>query len=97
MTILEGDIKLLASRIMDDGDEGGGGPSAHEVPYGQSNGVFLDVTEADRAGGNVSIRQMHMAVMTPTAEQFMGANIILALPPTDPNVSITLAFQPTRL
>lgn len=91
MPILSADIKLLASRIMDDGDEGGGGPSAHAIPYGTSNGVYLDVTEADRAGGNVSVRQLHMAVMTPNAEQFMGASIILALPPTDPNVSITLA------
>ena len=27
MTILEGDIKLLASRVMDDVPEGGGGPN----------------------------------------------------------------------
>ena len=91
MTILEGDIKLLASRVMDDVPEGGGGPTGTVIPYGGSNNIFSDITEADRAGGNVSIRQVHAAVMTNTAEQYMGANFILSRLPTDPNVSITLA------
>ena len=34
MTILEGDIKLLASRVMDDVPEGGGGPTGTVIPYG---------------------------------------------------------------
>lgn len=91
MTILEGDIKLLASRVMDDVPEGGGGPTGNVIPYGGSNHIFSDITEADRAGGNVSIRQVHAAVMTSTAEQYMGANFILSMLPTDPNVSVTLA------
>ena len=91
MTILEGDIKLLASRVMDDVPEGGGGPTGTVIPYGGSNNIFRDITEADRAGGNVSIMQVHAAVMTANAEPYMGANFILSMPPTDPNVSITLA------
>lgn len=91
MTILEGDIKLLASRVMDDVPEGGGGPTGTEIPYGTSNAMFSDITEADRAGGNVSIRQIHAAVMTPNTEPLMGASMILSALPTDPNVSITLA------
>ncbi len=91
MTILEGDIKLLASRVMDDVPEGGGGPTGNVIPYGGSNHIFRDITEADRAGGNVSIMQVHAAVMTNNAEPYMGANFILSMPPTDPNVSVTLA------
>ena len=91
MTILEGDIKLLASRVMDDVPEGGGGPTGTVIPYGGSNHIFRDITEADRAGGNVSIIQVHAAVMTANVEPYMGANFILSMPPTDPNVSITLA------
>lgn len=91
MTILEGDIKLLASRVMDDVPEGGGGPTGTVIPYGGSNHIFRDITEADRAGGNVSIMQVHAAVMTANAEPYMGANFILSMPPTDTNVSITLA------
>ncbi len=48
-TILEGDIKLLASRVMDDVPEGGGGPTGTEIPYGTSNALYQDITEADRA------------------------------------------------
>ena len=91
MTILEGDIKLLASRVMDDVPEGGGGPTGTVIPYGGSNAVFGDVTEAARAGGNVSIRQVHMGVLTPTTDALMGANVILSRLPTDPNVAVTLA------
>jgi len=91
MTILEGDIKLLASRVMDDVPEGGGGPTGTVIPYGSSNAIFGDVTETARAGGNVSIRQVHMGVLTPTTDRLMGANVILSRLPTDPNVSVSLA------
>ncbi len=91
MTIFEGDIKLLASRVMDDVPEGGGGPTGTVIPYGGSNAVFGDVTETARAGGNVSIRQVHMGVLTPTTDALMGANVILSRLPTDPNVSVSLA------
>lgn len=91
MTILEGDIKLLASRVMDDVPEGGGGPTGTVIPYGGSNHIFRDITEADRAGGNASVMQVHAAVMTDNAEPYMGANFILSMPPTDDNVAVTLA------
>ncbi len=90
-TILEGDIKLLASRVMDDVPEGGGGPTGTEIPYGTSNAMYQDITEADRAGGNVSIRQAHVGVLTANVEPYLGANLILSELPNDPNVSITLA------
>lgn len=91
MAILEGDIKLLASKVMDDVPEGGGGPSGTVIADGVSNAIFADVTELDRAGGAVSIRQLHAAVRTANTDAFMGANIILAEPPNDPNVAVTLA------
>ena len=91
MPILQGDIQLRASRVMDDVPEGGGGPTGTVIPYGGSNAVFGDVTETARAGGNVSIRQVHMGVLTPTTDALMGANVILSRLPTDPNVSVSLA------
>ena len=91
MTILEHDIKLRAARVMDDEDNGGGGPSATIIPYGQTNGIFPDVTEQARAGGRVSIRQVHPNVVTNNAEPLMGVSCILCRLPTDPNVHITLA------
>ncbi len=91
MSILEGDIKLLASRVMADVPEGGGGPTGTEIPYGASNAIFDDITEVGRAGGNVSIRQVHMGVLTPNTEALLDANVVLSRLPTDPNVSVSLA------
>lgn len=91
MAILSGDIKLLASKVMDDVPEGGGGPTGNVIPDGASNAIFGDVTEVARAGGAVHIRQMHLAVQTATTDRFMDANLIVSQPPNDDNVSVTLA------
>lgn len=91
MTIQSGDIKFLASKVMDDVHEGGGGPTGTIIPDGASNAMFEDVTEVDRAGGAAHIRQAHLAVQTPDTERFMGANIIVSRLPNDDNVSVTLA------
>ena len=91
MTILSSDIKLLASKVMDDVPEGGGGPTGTVIPDGASNAIFGDVTEVARAGGAVHIRQMHLAVQTANTDRFMDANLIVSRPPNDANVSVTLA------
>lgn len=91
MTILAGDIKLLASRVMTDDPEGGGGPTGTVIPDGGSNGIWNDVSELDRANGDVSIRQLHLAVRTANTDTYLGAQVIVSKPPNDPNVSITLA------
>ena len=89
--ILAGDIKLLASKVMDDVPNGGGGPTGTVVPDGASNAIFGDVTERARAGGSVSIRQLFLAVQTPNTAAYMDPTIIVSKMPNDANVSITLA------
>lgn len=91
MTIQSGDIKLLASKVMDDVPNGGGGPTGTVIPDGASNAIFGDVTERQRAGGGVSIRQLHLAVQTGDTAAYMDPSIIVSQLPADPNVSITLA------
>ncbi|WP_416406442.1 hypothetical protein RCH27_20735 [Paracidovorax citrulli] len=91
MPIQDGDIQLLASRVMADVPEGGGGPTGNVIPWGGSNNIVPDVTETDRAGGNVAIRQLHVGVLTPNTDVYMGGNVVLSQLPTDPQVSITLA------
>ena len=91
MTILLGDIKLLASKVMDDVPNGGGGPTGNVIPDGASNAIFGDVTERQRAGGGVSIRQLHLAVQTANTAAYMDPSIIVSQLPNDANVSITLA------
>ena len=91
MTIQSGDIKILASKVMDDVPEGGGGPSGTVIPDNNSNAVFTDVSEVDRAGGAASIRQLHTHVQTADVDRFLGAHIIVSRIPNDANVAVTLA------
>lgn len=90
MSILKGDIKLMASKVMSDVPEGGGGPTGIEIQDGVSNEVFPDISELDRALGRLNLRQVHMEVHTNNRDTYLGANVVVATPPDDPNVSITL-------
>ncbi len=90
MPILTGDIKLVASQVMDDVPEGGGAPTATVILDGVSNAIFPDISEVDRAGGRVNFRKLHVSVQTTDTDTYLGSNIIVAEPPEDPNVSVTL-------
>lgn len=88
--IAKGDIKFVASEVLDDVSEGGGAPTSHVIADGVSNEIFSDISELDRAGGNVSLRKVFVVVETNNTDTFLDANVIVAEPPTDPNVTITL-------
>lgn len=90
MAILKGDIKLIASQVMDDVPEGGGAPTSTVIEDGVSNAIFPDISEMDRAGGRFQARKGFLSVQTDNRDTYMGSNIIVAEPPDDPNVSITL-------
>ncbi|MFZ6655668.1 hypothetical protein [Undibacterium sp. TJN19] len=90
MGILSGDIALVTSRVMDDVAEGGGAPTSVAIVDGASNGIFPDVSELDRAGGRVNLRKLFTAVRTLSVDSYFGANVIVAEPPSDPRVSVTL-------
>lgn len=88
--IYQGDIKLRPSTVMADVPEGGGGPSGSVINDGASNEIFTDVTSSARAGGQVSIRQLHLSVDTPDTDALLDASVIVSQIPNDPNVSVTL-------
>jgi hypothetical protein len=90
MTILAGDIKLVESQVMDDVDNGGGAPTDNVIVDGESNGIFNDISEVDRAGGRVNLRKVFASVQTENTDGYFGSNVIVARPPSDPLVSITL-------
>jgi hypothetical protein len=75
---------------MNDVPEGGGAPTATVIADGVSNAIFPDISELDRAGGRVNLRKLHVTVQTDDTDTYMGSNIIVAEPPADPNVSVTL-------
>lgn len=90
MAILAGDIKLVASQVMSDIDEGGGGPTSTVIVDGASNSLFPDISELDRAGGRVNLRKVFANVQTNNADTYLGSNVIVADGPDDPNVSVTI-------
>ncbi len=90
MPVKEQNIKLVQSRVMLDVPEGGGQPSATVIEDGASNAIFDDISELARAGGNVSLRKVHVVVQTDDTSGFYGSNVIIAKPPEDPRVSVTL-------
>lgn len=90
MPILSGDVKLLKSANMADVAEGGGAPTGLQIADGVSNSIFPDVSELDRAGGRVNLRKTFVGVQTDDTDTYFGANVIVAEPPQDPRVSVTL-------
>jgi hypothetical protein len=90
MPIQSGDIKLLKSAVMADVPEGGGAPTGIAIADGVSNAIFPDVSELDRAGGRVNLRKAFVAVQTSDTDTYFGGNVIVAEPPEDPRVSVTL-------
>lgn len=90
MAIKAGDIKLLASAVMDDVPEGGGAPSNHVIQDNVSNEIFKDISESDRARGRFNASKVHVSVQSEDTDTYLGANVIIGRPPEDPNVAITL-------
>ncbi|MEG0007970.1 MAG: curculin (mannose-binding) lectin protein [Aeromonas sp.] len=90
MTILAGDIKLMASQRMTDTTDGGGRLTGHEILSGEHNAMFPDISDLDRAYGVVNLRKGFLAVQTDNTDTYFGANVTVLLPPTDPNVGLCM-------
>ena len=90
MPITEQDIKLLASQRMTDTSDGGGRMTGNVVQSGVDNNIFDDVSNLDRVYGNVSLRKVFAAVLTPDTDKYLGARVIIDQPPADPNVHALL-------
>ena len=90
MPIQSGDVKLLKSAVMADVPEGGGAPTGIAIADGVSNAIFPDISELDRAGGRVNLRKTFVSVQTDDTDTYFGANVIVAEPPQDARVSVTL-------
>ena len=90
MPIQSGDVKLLKSAVMADVPEGGGAPTGITIADGVSNAIFPDISELDRAGGRVNLRKSFVSVQTGDTDTYFGANVIVAEPPQDARVSVTL-------
>ena len=85
-----GDVKLLKSAVMADVPEGGGAPTGNTIADGVSNAIFPDISELYRSVGRVNLRKSFVSVQTDDTETYFGANVIMAEPPADTRVSVTL-------
>lgn len=90
MPILQGDIRLVASQVMADVSNGGGAPTDTLIIDGESNGIFPDISETDRAGGRLKARKVFVQVNTANTDNYLGANVIVEKPPADPLVGVTV-------
>lgn len=90
MPILDGDIQILKSEVLDDVPEGGGRATGAAVVDGASNNLFPDISELDRTYGRIALRKMFPGVVTDTVDAYYGSHVIVAEPPADPKVSVTL-------
>lgn len=89
-TITQGSLLLLKTQVMSDVPEGGGAVTGDVIADGGSNTIFPDISDLDRAIGAAKLRQIAVAVRTLGNPVYMGANLIIAQPPADPRVSVTL-------
>lgn len=90
MAILDGDIVLLKSAVIDDVPEGGGMATGNVVVDGVSNNLFPDISELDRTYGRIGLRKVFPAVLTDNVDGYYGSHVIIAKAPEDPRVSATL-------
>ncbi|MFQ2824529.1 hypothetical protein, partial [Aeromonas allosaccharophila] len=72
MTILSGDIKLMASQRMTDTEDGGGRITGKEIVSGEHNSMFPDISDLDRAYGVVNLRKVFLAVQTDDTDTLDG-------------------------
>lgn len=90
MTIQAGDIKLMASDIMSDVPEGGGGVTGNVIPDNVSNNMFDDISTLDRVYGAVHLRKPFGAVRTQTVDKYYGAHMIISKLPGDQKIGVNL-------
>ncbi|MGJ7605488.1 hypothetical protein ACSFA7_14210 [Variovorax sp. LT1R20] len=92
MTILESDIKIVATQVMDDVPEGGGAPTSNVIADGASNKIFKDISAVDRAQGDFSIMKVAAVIQTMNTDTALGGVVIISRAPADPNVSAALFY-----
>ncbi len=90
MPLQQADIRFARSAVMADVPEGGGAPTSQLIPDGASNTIYPDVSEETRTTGRVEIRQVHTVLRNQDVAPLLGSNVIVAAPPNDSNVDITL-------
>lgn len=89
MPITANDLRWFRSERMTDNDDGGGQMTSNEIFSGQENQIFDDLSDVDRAAGDVSIRKVYAAVASADDAKYLDAGVVVFKAPADPDVSVT--------
>lgn len=92
MSITVADLNFFQSERMTDFADGGGRMTANEIVSGAENQIFDDVTDQDRAAGDVSIRKVYVAVTSADTDKYLDAGVAVWKEPADSAASV-LAFS----
>ena len=90
MAITLADLKFFRSERMTDFSDGGGRMSPNEIVSGVENSVFSDVSDVDRAAGDLSIRKTYAAVTSADTAEYLDAGVVVFREPADPNTAVAL-------
>lgn len=90
MTITVNDLRFFKSERMTDFADGGGQMTGNEVVAGVENEIHDDISDVDRAAGDVSLRKVYAAVTSANTDKYLDAGVVVFDEPADPNVSILL-------
>lgn len=90
MPINEKDLKMYASEVMLDEDDGGGPITTKVIETKKSNEIFSDTGEVDEAYGDVSMRKVYAKIDSLDADTAFGFSALVVKPPLNPKVSVSL-------
>jgi hypothetical protein len=88
--ILKNQIKVMASEVMADTEDGGGQMTSVEVVSGNVNNAFPDSSRLDKTYGNVALRKVYLSVQTDTRATYYGSHVALVEQASDPLISVCL-------
>ena len=92
MAITVDTLKFFQAERMTDESDGGGQMTDNEIVSGADNQIFDDVSDVDRAAGDVSIRKVYAAVTSADTAKYLDAGVVIFAEPADPAASV-LAFS----
>ena len=88
MAITTADLKFFQSERMTDNTDGGGRMSSVEIVSGTDNMIFDDLSDVDRAVGDVSIRKVYATVTSANTDKYLDAGVVVFKEPADPALNV---------
>ena len=73
MAITADNLRWYQSERMTDQTDGGGRLTGNEIVFGTENQIFDDLSDVDRAAGDVSIRKVYASVASASDDKYLDA------------------------